>query len=279
MDPAFAPCVNVALAGVLVPEPTDLASDDSNEAECWATNGVATLQVCNLGPATGYIKRMIAVGDSHNNTLIAAYRNIAEALNWRIEVAGHAGCYFTSADQQQHGPADLDACTAWKGAVTTYLNSSGPFDAIIVTNATTNPPLLEVAGESLEQTTVRGLVEAWTSVTDRRTPILAIRDNPVALPGTTECVIQYRLAAGDECSIPRSEALSSYDGQLDASKLVSNTAVIDLTDLYCTPDVCPAVIGNTIVYRDANHLTASYAATLAPYLAERISVALTEASS
>ncbi|MGB3481631.1 MAG: SGNH hydrolase domain-containing protein, partial [Mycobacterium sp.] len=38
----------------------------------------------------------------------------------------------------------------------------------------------------------------------------------------------------------------------------------DLTDLFCTPDRCPVIVGNTLVYLDRNHLTVEYARQLSP---------------
>ena len=35
----------------------------------------------------------------------------------------------------------------------------------------------------------------------------------------------------------------------------------DLTDLFCTPDRCPVIVGNTLVFRDDNHVTTEYAQT------------------
>jgi hypothetical protein len=42
--------------------------------------------------------------------------------------------------------------------------------------------------------------------------------------------------------------------------------VIDLTRFYCDASTCPVVIGGVNVYRDNNHVTVTYAKTLAPYL-------------
>jgi hypothetical protein len=40
----------------------------------------------------------------------------------------------------------------------------------------------------------------------------------------------------------------------------------DLTGLFCTADRCPAVIGNSLVYSDRNHVTLEYARLMAPAL-------------
>jgi hypothetical protein len=55
---------------------------------------------------------------------------------------------------------------------------------------------------------------------------------------------------------------------------VLNARYIDLTDYYCTPTVCPPIIGHVLVYRDGRHMTASYAATMVPYFDRAIVAAL-----
>ena len=38
----------------------------------------------------------------------------------------------------------------------------------------------------------------------------------------------------------------------------------DLTELFCTADRCPVIVGNTLVYFDRNHMTLEYSRALAP---------------
>ncbi len=40
----------------------------------------------------------------------------------------------------------------------------------------------------------------------------------------------------------------------------------DLTELFCTAERCPAIVGNTLVYRDRGHLMFEYVRLLAPVL-------------
>ncbi|MGW3494106.1 SGNH hydrolase domain-containing protein [Streptomyces sp. NPDC001020] len=42
--------------------------------------------------------------------------------------------------------------------------------------------------------------------------------------------------------------------------------IIDTTPAFCTADVCPAVIGDQVVYFDNSHITSSYSKTLKPFL-------------
>jgi peptidoglycan/LPS O-acetylase OafA/YrhL len=125
MDPALAPCNNPDLHGVLVPDPAQAKSDDDNKPDCWGMQSAGAPKVCQLGPRTGYRKRIFAVGDSHNNTLIGVYRRIAEHNKWRIDVAGHSGCYLTTARQSQPSVEEERDCTSWRGGVTTIAREEG----------------------------------------------------------------------------------------------------------------------------------------------------------
>jgi hypothetical protein len=49
----------------------------------------------------------------------------------------------------------------------------------------------------------------------------------------------------------------------------------DLTDLFCTPERCPMIVGNTLVFRDDNHVTTEYARLLAPVLGTLVDHAVT----
>ena len=59
----------------------------------------------------------------------------------------------------------------------------------------------------------------------------------------------------------------------DALEGLAGFTPVDLTDLICPHGSCVPSVGNVWVYLDDNHLTRSYAATLAPALGERLRAA------
>jgi hypothetical protein len=274
LDPSKAPCVNPALKGLLVPDPLAAGRDDSNRAACWSTNGVTELHVCRLGTSAGAVKHLIAVGDSHNNTLIAAYEQIARANHWQIDVAGHRGCYWTAAVQLQDVQSLVSDCEAWKRNLNAYLMQHSEYDAIITTYDYGLSTVMAPSGMSQDQAIVDGLVRAWKPLAARGTKIIAINDNPQAGSGHADCVVKYRLAAAQACAVPRSDALGAFNGLRPAVTATAGARFVDLTDYYCTQVNCPAVIGNVVVYRDRDHLTATYVRTLAPYLGAALAKAL-----
>ncbi|WP_286216775.1 SGNH hydrolase domain-containing protein [Demequina sediminis] len=61
----------------------------------------------------------------------------------------------------------------------------------------------------------------------------------------------------------------------DAAEQARDARVVDLTPAYCADGQCSPVIGSVIVYRpDGHHVSATYAATVAPFLERGIEAAL-----
>src|SRR5690606_23320504 len=105
--------------------------------------------------------------------------------------------------------------------------------------------------------------------------VFAVRDTPwfefvvparVALygPGSERC------AAGRESLLP---AVSAWD---KLSEKPDNVRYADLSDHICSAATCEPVIGKVLVYRDRNHITATYMKTLAPMLRTELMAALNE---
>ena len=269
MDPDGPPCDNPDLDGVVVPDPATVADDTPKRPDCWATHGVETLNMCTLGPATGYSLHLVAVGDSHNLSLVPAYEKIAEKYNWRIDLAGHAACYWTTADLPRKSRTESASCTEWRRNLQAYLDRSDGIDAVLATNST-SVQVQPASGQSRRAAIVGGLVEAWSRMTRRGVPVVAIADNPAAGDDTVPCVEKFAVSDPDRCATPRAEAFERFDGNADATERVDRTALVDMTDFYCTARVCPAVIGSVAVHRDRTHVTKTYMTSLAPYLGREI---------
>ncbi|WP_240037153.1 acyltransferase family protein [Leifsonia flava] len=264
-------CVNPALDEVLTPDPSALDADDANRAECWSTGTDATFRSCSVGPDSGYERHLIAVGDSHNNTLIGAYEKIAIARNWRIDVAGRAGCYWTDADLRMDTQAATENCRQWRRDLVEFIDSQSGLDGIITTKARIafGVEVVPDAGDSVSSAAVDGMTTAWSRRPDLSVPVIALVDNPAIPKESVRCTETRGLAAENECTIPLADALPD-DGIQMAAENTPNSRVIDLTALYCT-EVCAPIVGHVVVYRnDGRHLTATYADTIAPYLGAEI---------
>jgi hypothetical protein len=69
------------------------------------------------------------------------------------------------------------------------------------------------------------------------------------------------------CSQPRSTAVNQAGIAAEtAATEAAGGQYADLTDLFCTNDRCPVIIGNTLVYLDWSHVTVEYCRLLAPII-------------
>lgn len=202
----------------------------------------------------------VLLGDSHIDQYLPAFLEIVEEHDVRVVTFFHANCPFnaspTARDVEWGGPCqDSNAST---------IERLSAIDADLV--ITSNWTVGEWAGDPVE-----GFIEAWTQVD---APIVVIADNPEMEPadGTTSCVVE-NYPHTERCAIPRSEAIP-VDHQLPAAQAAARDGlpvdVVDLTDVYCTAQECPPVIGNVMVYRDPHHITATYMQTIAPQLWDRL---------
>jgi hypothetical protein len=78
--------------------------------------------------------------------------------------------------------------------------------------------------------------------------------------------------AAQECILRRSLALNEDARRAEAIAVSGFRSVrrADFTDRFCTDALCRSVIDGQVVYRDANHLTSTFAQTLAPFLGHEI---------
>jgi peptidoglycan/LPS O-acetylase OafA/YrhL len=266
-------CIGRIPASVLIPDPAHAGADDSNLSECWAGVSASTLNVCSFGPPDATV-RLAAIGDSHSNSLVATYRGIAERLGWRIDVAGHNGCYWTAAIRRNPVQATVDACEAWKQHVVDWLNGGMPYDAILVTMARHGSAVEVAAGDAELDGTVRGLLDAWASQTARGTRIIALRDNPLMRSDVVRCVVLHRDAANDFCAQSEDVAVGTTDALVEAIRQTRGARLVDLTDIYCPDHVCEAVIGHVVVYQNRDHVTGTWATSLVIPLSDRLAAAL-----
>jgi hypothetical protein len=72
------------------------------------------------------------------------------------------------------------------------------------------------------------------------------------------------------CAAARGPALANAFAIRDAAARVPGIDTVDATNRFCLPDLCPAVVGDVLVYRNSGHITASYMKTLGPWLERRL---------
>ena len=121
----------------------------------------------------------------------------------------------------------------------------------------------------------KGAADYWGQLEDSGMEVIAIRDTPTPRQNTMarDCVAKNRDRLR-HCGRDRVDALAGDDWFSAAQQREPRADLLDFTDQFCTEKLCPAVVGNVLVYRDQNHISDTYMATIAPEFERQLNAAL-----
>ncbi|WP_172582863.1 acyltransferase family protein [Subtercola boreus] len=264
-------CTNPALADTIIPSPGFGNADRPTHPECLVTLNDSNLFACHFGSTDPAAKRIALVGDSHAYALLGPFMKLADENGWALTTYIKGGCAWNT-EAMTGADAFSISCNTWRSNLTAELQDARPYDAVFTASlADETAPGTSVEGRAL----ATGFAAAWKQVTATGTPVITMVDNPSWSDDPNKCL---RTSDPADCTKPRADGLvadepvalaaaaSAADGQ--------NVTLLDFTDTFCTADDCLAVIGGANVYRDQDHLTNTFAMTLAPYFKTALDAAL-----
>ena len=211
----------------------------------------------------GGARTVVLFGDSHAQQWLPALDAAAKTAGWRVVGWTKAACSIadvTITNDALH--REFTECTTWRQQRIDAIVEMHP-DAVVLSQSDSVPGTQLTNGDWADQTvvTARKLVAAGIETT-------YVLDTPY--PGTpaAECLADNLDDVG-ACSLDANHAYP-YSGrreQLAETLSGAGVPVLDTNDWFCTTTQCPTVVGSILVYRDASHMSATYAAWLAPLLA------------
>lgn len=230
----------------LFPTLSARSGDTEGQYKCYVNaQGLGNTE-CALGDVDSDT-RIAITGDSHAASLVPGLVAAAEQEGWAVDVLVGNGCQLTSVKCSVRETFDDKLLTA-------------NYDLVFVTGKRVNQPEQQV------------LVDEFERLADAGVQIVPIVDVPIFTEATDACVVQSdgTMDTTPDCATPREEALAVGDTYEEAADELGLPS-IDLTDVFCGDEVCPAVIGHSIVYRDtASHITATFSRSLKTALSESI---------
>lgn len=214
---------------------------------------------------------VVVLGDSHALQYFPAMLQLAEQHDWRLVGLTRASCPIGDVDYQP-------TCNAWRENTLRRIEEQEKPDLIVTTNSIDERFRVKVGGRKLSRTASEPYLEDGFSRTYRRllrtgARLAVIRDQSPTPFDPAECVLenQQRL---ERCAFkPNRNVKLSFDSRA-ARKTSKRIKIIDPLRILCrgtgSKRRCPAVIGNALVYRDSDHLSATYARTLDDWLGRRL---------
>jgi hypothetical protein len=240
------------------PAPADAGGDRSRAYYdgCIVPFVVTRSPACVYGD-TRASTTVVLFGDSHALQYFPTLDRVARKRGWRLVVLTKAGC----------GPAVARvravrryarACARWRENAIGRIAQERP--ALVVTSGATHYHVYADGRWLGRGASDRALRRGYVGTATRLAaiaPVRVIRDSPRPPLDIPRCVAEA-LRHLRRCAFerPRPDVISP------SARAIAAVRLIDPRDELCPRRLCPAVIGDALVYRHEAHITATYAGTM-----------------
>ena len=236
-----------------------------------------TVKFCAFG-AIDAPHTALAIGDSVALQWFPAYEQLYVKPGWRLLVATKSACPMVDAPiYYARIGREFTECERWR-------------NALLEQAAVIRPDLLILGSTYTYDFTQSQWIDGTARILKalaptsghlyimRSTPVLAF-DGPSCLEPRSWLyqALSPRAACASPARDPRSDSVFRWLGE--AARSFGNVTLLDMTDAICPDGTCHAERDGVIVYRDTQHLTATYARLLTPELNTRMEQAIPESPS
>jgi peptidoglycan/LPS O-acetylase OafA/YrhL len=221
---------------------------------------------CDYGDTKS--KKIIAlVGDSKMVQWLPAVDAMAKDNGWRIRTYAKSSCPWNP-NPIRHKNAAYTACVTWGQKVLTLLTGKQK-PMLVLTSGIRSAAYDVKTGEEEQSLMVDGYVDYWSALAKAKVPVVAIADTPQPGKIVYECVLNHHDDLMTACKGDWNRGTGT--AALEAAvKQVPTARFVDLNPWICPAEQCWPVIGGVLVYRQGSHITATYAASLAPEFARQV---------
>jgi peptidoglycan/LPS O-acetylase OafA/YrhL len=247
------------------------ASDGLSDPCLQPSSAPATPEYCVFG-ARRHPRQIVAViGNSHAWRLIPALALYAQHHHWEVIEADRVNCLglITAAT----GPDGATAsCLSWGAQVEQHLLTTQGLTGVVFAGyrywqeftAGPHPTAAEV------DATRQQVLAMWRRYQARHIRVFAVQDVPGMRPTLDpECIQQSRVRY-DPCAVPASRVIRpTLVGDL-AQQYPSLATYVPIDQYFCSAGRCHALIGGVVVYFDQQHVSTTFARSLAQPLGSEI---------
>jgi hypothetical protein len=226
----------------------------------------ADLHPCSFGTEDGEI-RIALFGDSHALQWLPALSEAASEAGWHVTALTKAACPPAQVEFGRKEPGAAESCATWRRRALARLAEDPP-DVVLLTGAGRVYKILGDDGQRLPDDVA---LESWRrglAVTLDELPIesqiVVLADTPFLQRNPVSCLggSPHDLSA---CATPRASAIGrDLDEAEREAADAAGAAFESLNDLVCPYSPCPVVIGDVLLWRNADHITATFATLLEP---------------
>jgi peptidoglycan/LPS O-acetylase OafA/YrhL len=273
VDPAPLPAVVAAvkaaqrgdpLPRVLTPAPADLLTSEYFPPSGCAASEVeqTSSKICHLGKPSA-TRRIVVVGDSHAQQWMPAILALAERDGWDVvpllksacaplEWLGHTGSW-------ENFPAfNVRKCAEWYTWALGQAKGLHPEVTLIGAEFGGIESSPQASAERFSDEFINGMFSFARQMKRASSKVIIMGDTPVIQKQPVDCLLaKHATLASCPMYYPPNDYYASRDIQVAAKR--AHIGYIYSKGWFCQGNLCPVVVGNTIVFLDNNHMTKEYA--------------------
>jgi len=259
---------HMAIPSKLDPDILTVRNDEPDVGACDYEHD--SRQLCPFGDPEAD-RSIVVFGNSHGRMWIPAFDKIGKELGYRTYYFVKPNCAATlvSVGELVPGSPLWPACDDFRSWALDQIATLHP-DLVVVSSSGPNPVLYDKEGnripkDGIDAAARDGYVDLFTRLSTTAQHTVLLRDVPKSEELPDECLTKKGNDLGDCLFKPLAASVTDADLSVQAAEQ-TGTQVVDPTKWICWDGSCPAVIGNTLPYRDRGHLTTTYAASLSDEL-------------
>jgi len=261
--PDAQPSDPIPLSGDVRPSLRDARKDSERiyRDRCAAQVDDVEPQACVYGDPDA-TRTIALIGDSHAGQWFPAFEVVARERGWRLVLYVKVSCPFIDMRVRHFAlKREYTECETWRDNVIAALTADPPDVSVFAFSHRGIFPLF-AADEGVDSES-QALARAVEQIPG---PHLVIVDTPRVSFDIPGCIAEHP-ADVRACAISRATAFSSLFATREARLAeLTGAGLIDLTAAVCPEMPCQVVRDGMILYRDNHHLTATFSASLAPFL-------------
>ncbi|OIJ99167.1 acyltransferase [Streptomyces colonosanans] len=209
---------------------------------------------CVIGDPKGS-KTLVLMGDSHAWQWSDTYHEIGEELGVKVVTLSKGGCspqMYRIVNPQVN--REYTECDSWRESAFAELKKI-------------HPDVLVIADRARREANRSGAEASFKVFKETGAKLVYMTDTPEPGQNIPDCLATH-IDDITPCNRKQWQALEYTEFRAMEREVAEKYGadIIDTTPAFCTADVCPAVIGDQVVYFDNSHITSSYSKTLKPFL-------------
>ena len=241
---------------------------------CHLSLRATTSPSCRYGPGRNDTT-LVLFGDSHAAHWFPALDSVVALRGWSLVSLTKSSCPSVTVVLNSMGRRYTE-CEEWRRDAIARIVASRPAVVVLSNDGTYDV----VSGATAQNTDTSalarrewsmGLAATLQALRPSGARIVVLEDTPHPGIDVPRCLVKY-LDDPTRCDPPATRALhpASSGAELAAVRAVPGTMRISLNRFMCDTARCPMLRDGTVRFQDSDHLSAQYAASLAPELSQEL---------